>query len=663
MEGISVQQTARAGDTLFLYGLTWEREAYFFRVDISSLAAETLEGFCPEGAELVSASPDGSFHALTVGDDGNYLIKSLSPDGSVAETGLKPKSYGGGMIYGFYALENGFILKAADATVALDKNGKLIHDYGGYMGAEKLVPLQDKLLLIRLGMQQEIPGAPTDTATVITELDAELKPGPSYRVETLFTDFFAGEGNSLLAFMDNTLYSYDYTAGEAQALVNTFTSNMSTMGLVCLDGGSYISLDMGRPCIWRLASTEEAVVLTLATYEMSFKLEDAVKAFNEENSSYVIEPIDYAMYDSYESSGEGFTRLANDIITGNTPDIFDLKLFTPENLAAKGLLEDLKPYFDGDGSIDYQDLLPCIRRNCEYNGAMYELIPFFLPVVLCGDRSIVGDDWSVERFVGLTDEYSHAKIIGFDFTRTDFLNYVLCFMKEQLYSTETLECDFVNEDFISMLEFSKGLLESYVPDGSGGLPLGRAYTGDQLLVFTFTPYIIDEMSFLNTAFSGEAQLAGFPGSESSGFGMHPILRLGMSSSSEHKMGVWEFFRFLLSDKEAYVRRYYGLPATGSGLEVNLEYQLSSATEITPTVYLYSNDGTVSFEGVPVEEESARAQIYYMLEKIDSVTICERAILDIVLQSAQPFYYGDRSAEDVAKDIQSRVSIYLAEQYG
>lgn len=71
--------------------------------------------------------------------------------------------------------------------------------------------------------------------------------------------------------------------------------------------------------------------------------------------------------------------------------------------------------------------------------------------------------------------------------------------------------------------------------------------------------------------------------------------------------------------------------------------------------------TIRSEAIDSEDISRQAE--ELTEKLDCLAICDELILDIVLNCAQGYFQKDKDVDSVAKDIQSRVGIYLAEQYG
>lgn len=663
--GIFLDRAVKSRDGVFMFGRDENRNASYFSYSIEDSLLSPLDSFGTQLPESIAASPNGSLHALFVDEAGNHFISSVSADGVLSRVPLELGNDNDSMVFGFYATDTGFVLELSSRTLAMNTDGKVIQDYGLQYGATEVVAFSDKTLLVQTLTQDGAKACGEKPGTVITELKADFSFGQSYQAETQFSGFYPGANNQLFGVMKNSIYSYDPTSGHSVALVNALASNMDTRNLVCLSDGLYFTLQDGFPYLWQPSTDDSITVLNLATYKMSFDMQQAIKAFNASGSSYVINTIDYAIYDEYNSANVGMNRFATDIITGTVPDIFDMSFLSSNNLASKGLLENIKPYFDADASISYDDLLPCVSKNAEFMGGLYQLIPSFNIVAVCGNASVTGKAPSSDNLLSLAEVHGSDAVFGPDYTKSNFLADVLCFMKKDLYSEEDLECNFISDSFISMLEFAKTLPSSFIPDGTQGEPMGRSYAGEQLLVLTnLGCSAASEISLLNAIFGGNAQFVGFPANSGNGVGIRPWAQLGMSSSSVNKNGVWEFFKFLLSDPvQLNAGIFGGLPSVSSCYTKMQSNMISHAIEKVPSAYGVSLEGPVHFLGIEVNKTEMTQTMNTLIDRADCIMSYETAILDIILLCAEPYFAGEKTAEEAAAATQSRASIYLAEQYG
>lgn len=659
VDDVTLADAVACPDGAFMYGYDYQKTPCFFRLDAETMQIEILSEITVKNAAGISASNNGVFSVLSVNEDGQYQIYSYNSDGSWFCVTLAKDLYRDDYIYKFEATNNGYFLITGRRIAALDLEGNLIKDYGEYGGAADIIKLSDeKCLFITYGGAQEDSSIQANQVTKIMEIDSNFNLGDKYEVPIKFTPYYPGSGGSLLARLENTLYDYSYTNGKCTALINAFTSGMDTVGFVQLDTDRYFSISKGQPTLWTLIEDDDVQILTLATYECSWPLENSVSEFNASNPNLKIEIKDYAAFNNY-GANNGLQLLATDIISGKVPDIYDLSCFNPRQFAQRGLLLDLKTMFTADGEADYSDFLPNVASALEYKGGLYELVPAFSLVTMCSDISITGTDWNVEEFIDLCKEYGTKAILGRDMTKSDFLGYVLCFMKDELYSEESLNCSFDSQSFIEILNIAAELPDSFDYDGSQGTPLMRAYIGEQKVCLdSFGSVIVSGISWYDSIFSGQAQFVGFPTDSGSGYALAPSARLGISSSSQYQYGAWEFFKYLLDNP----RLFTDLPIRKSELNESLDVWIEHAKKYEPGVSSILGDESINIDGC-APKKNIKEQILDMVDKIDCVAVCDNEILGIVMDCSGSFFAGDKTADQTAWLIQSRVKIYLSEQYG
>ena len=114
--------------------------------------------------------------------------------------------------------------------------------------------------------------------------------------------------------------------------------------------------------------------------------------------------------------------------------------------------------------------------------------------------------------------------------------------------------------------------------------------------------------------------------------------MSIPQNSSNKEGAWEFIKWQLSfNHQVELGKYANIPVNVKALQHKAEADLS--------------DGGQSLLGDLLSE------VRYA-EKLN-----DNALLDIIVDSGQGFIYGDKTIEDTVNLIQSRSSIYMAEQYG
>ena len=99
-----------------------------------------------------------------------------------------------------------------------------------------------------------------------------------------------------------------------------------------------------------------------------------------------------------------------------------------------------------------------------------------------------------------------------------------------------------------------------------------------------------------------------------------------------------------------------IPTTRSAFDFRMSVWLENQFSVNSSEY-----GNPDQEIVAGPETDAR--ILALTAQSSSLYEYDQALLDMILDAAGAYYAGDRSAEDVAKLIQSKANLYLSEQYG
>ena len=639
----------------------------FFSIDISTLSVEPLD-IAVEG-EIVDMDSmgDGSLTLLTVDESGTYTIYSIDSDSSAKQIVLTEFS-GNEDIY-FWSIcqcGNGYLLNSGNSAIAVDVSGSQIRSFGPYKGGIDFARTQDSGILILFTPT-------TEAGTTVQRLNESFDVTDTYELKNSYTRFYDCGSDGLFAYSTGIIYRLDYENDQRTGFCNTQASGGGHVNFIFLNEDLFFAAQSGLPYLWAPSDTDEITILRLATYDMSADLRAAVNSFNESNGKYMIDVSDYAIYDEAGNTELGLTRLGTDIISGDTPDIYDLERLPARMLANRGLFEDLRPFLDSDARISYTDIIPSVAKAMEDgNGRMCYLVPSFNIRTMYGNGDIVGSyaHLTTKDFLTLADSYSAAKLLG-GMTGDNFLKNILIYNSGQYIDYETGVCDFDNAEFVNLLEFSKELYDTAVPLDSSDT--ARGYMGEQFLVADSFSQLVDSIAIADAVFHRQAAYVGFPTDDGNGVRMIPVIRLAMAASAMSKEGVWEFFSYLLGDEfQNLVRDRNGVPVEGGWImqgvpaiaehfEERLDLWIKTAQE-RPVALTDVYDGAVITIQTEPADESTRETAVSLVNRIDGVAELDSNIYEIVTDAAAAFYNGDKTAEETARLIQSRSSIYMAEQY-
>lgn len=463
-------------------------------------------------------------------------------------------------------------------------------------------------------------------------------------------------------------------------------SQVSDDGVVnglCLEGdgdGGAESLEYFSISQVPYSSVPQKTTLTMAVMYLDYNTQNAVIKFNRSSKDVRIELIDYSQYNNEKDWSAGLTKLTTEIMAGNMPDIISVSEQVPyRQLAAKGLLEDLYPYMEADGSFNKEDFFPNVLSALEVDGKLYAACAGFMVQTVAGASSVVGDTpgWTYDDYYAALATMPEG-CEGFDLgcDRESMLTAALVLDMTDFVDWNAGTCNFDSQDFINVLEFAnsfpdKSFYENYefTPDDSAATRIAQGKQMLTLTSFTGTNYILFDFDQM---FGGSSTCIGFPTNS----GVGNIMAMGesyaMSSSCKDKDAAWQFLRTFLTEEyqlkgsylptnmKAFDRQLEKAMETEYQKDGNGNYVLDENGERIPVALGMASDGINTYEiyaTTPRQAEQLREVIATSTKMMDY----DQSIIDIVLEEAAAYFAGQKSAEDVAKLVQSKANIYINEQ--
>ena len=450
-------------------------------------------------------------------------------------------------------------------------------------------------------------------------------------------------------------------------------------------------------------SVPQRTVLTLACYWLDWSLRSAIVNFNKTNLEYRIHVNEYQIYNTSDDYTAGLTKLNTEIISGNIPDMILTQNLPFSRYAARGLLEDLYPYIDADPEYNRANLVEGALRAAEMGGKLYQIFPSFTIDTLWGNPSVLGEGagWSVDEFVSVLMENPQATYpMGYYLTKTSFLYRAVYLGMDRFIDWSAGTANFDSEEFIALLEFANSLPEEIIYQDDVWISEDELLkTGEQIMrmgtVYDFATPLMERYTF-----GGELVYKGFPTNSGTGHTMNISAGIAMTTTCKDKEAAWNFMRDVLEDMESSQRMYYwGFPVNRAAFDKRVEelltqeyYTDADGNEVEiPKFGVYSdgvNSGWTSFyadsfphiaeivnqngfegyfgvESMEYIYAPDREELDIVFELIDSQStiggIYDESLMSIIQEDAESFFNGRSTAADAARVIQSRVSIYIAEQ--
>lgn len=466
---------------------------------------------------------------------------------------------------------------------------------------------------------------------------------------------FDGREAALYWSDGQSLYALDIVSGERTVLLSWLDVGIGVGMTACcsLGDGSFLAVEAegGARRLVPSEAAQEKITLTMATFDYA-SASTAALQFNARQAEYKIVVRDYSAYNTSESDTAGLEKLGLDIASGDAPDIYDLLALPLSQYVGKGLLENLYPYIDADETLSRADWSETLLSAMEIGGGLYCLVPHVNVMTLMAAPESAPETGSM---AALLDLAANGDPFGGTLDRVRFMELILSGSDSPFVSWQGKSCSFDSAEFIAALE-----LCSRLPDGSEQSD-GMAGGGTCALYFdsfSCLPQLAVASLYLDCLDENGGLCAvavGLPGRDGARYLVDPAtVSWGMSAESGHKEGVWQFLRYYLTE----------------------EYQSSNAMPLHCEAFdrqrqadaeWLENGGTLDLPGPDGWAErtlGGTAGTDALAQIARSATgFYEKnpALLQIVLDEAAAFFAGDKTAEQTAANIQSRASIYLAEQ--
>ena len=405
-------------------------------------------------------------------------------------------------------------------------------------------------------------------------------------------------------------------------------------------------------------------------------LQAAAVAFNKQSDSYRISIKSYIDTNNWteDSWQDGISKLNNDITSGsNCPDILDLSQLSIGQLAAKGVFEDLTPYFEKSSVVRKEDYMDSILSAYTFDGKLVCVPKTFSLSTIAGKTSEVGTEmgWTLEEMMAYVKAHPDSMIFDYA-SKTSMMYMLLSYNQDDFIDWSTGKCSFDSEEFKNILEFIASFPDEAdweADDRSTPLKLQDG----SVLMDTVGIYDLNTIQQYEAMFGEPVTFIGYPNSKgNSGCYLTGNQMYGIASKSKNKDGAWAFIEFFLNYKDTMFS--YGLPTNESEMEQLIE-------EKTKVEYILDENGEpmkdengepiIANAGggfgygdweytyhIPTREEVDT--LLNLIEVAQPASNADQEIMTIMEEEAQAFFQGQKSAQDVAGVIQSRVQVYVNE---
>lgn len=462
------------------------------------------------------------------------------------------------------------------------------------------------------------------------------------------------------------------------------------------------------------SEVKEKKILSLGCFYLDWNIRSQIAEFNKTNEDYTIYVTSFSESNDTTDYTAALTKFNNELLAGNVPDILLLNNSMPyDSYASKGLFTDLYEFIDNDPELTRDSFMPNVLKALESNGKLYSMISGFGVQGYAGKKSVIGD----KTYITMDEATAALAKLQEGATLTNNLMDRSSFLMEAINSSgftdyEKGTCSFDTPEFKAVLETAKGYPAEidydnlYNENPNYWMESETACRDGKALLYNAYLYDFESYNRIRYAyFDEDIVFVGFPGINTegaSGACLNFSCQMAVSSKSKFKEGAWEFIKCVINDSVyqmdfsgnggATVKPYAAgdslVASSDSTAGDNADLRWVSRNGNFPILIEQMNNlgkqATIPItytdeNGNVVEENNSywvgdteiklpkmtQADVDKVIELLKTVTRVQKydeSVSNIVKEEAQLFFDGSKTADETASIIQSRVSLYMSEQY-
>lgn len=592
--------------------------------------------------------------------------------------GNNPDEYFG--IYGMGIAANGDICLLTDRTLvvlnsSLQKVGQIA--FSDNQWVESFFVTADGVPYVYIWTE----GGESSESTFHEVDTQQVKIGPAIEAPKEFWGGVRpGAGHDMYYTTDKGVYTYDFDTKENKKILDYVDSDIDYNFVnycVPIDETRIVAV-VNDPETWEASVSflekvppEEVVdkiIITMGMVYTDYEIRSKVIAFNKASDKYRIRMIEYYEYNNEADWNAGQKMFNNDIITSNAPDIIVINSGMPvDSFMDKGVFLNLNPYIESDPDVNKEDMAPNVLALGSRGDDTYILTGAYTISTMAMKKSLVPNGETITLAELRQIEQKYGTLAFRDATRNDVLYYAMEMNYSEFLDLKTGKCDFNTPAFYELLEYAKQYPEEIDwenMDDNYWMESETAIRDNKALLGYYTVGYFNNMAWTEQGIYGEeVALVGFPGSAGNTGAIYPYFQMAISKDCEHPEEAWQFMRQFYT--------YEGQKDIDYGAPLNLQVMDERLEQAQQRPYWLDDNGNkVEYDETywigdqeiiiqPLSAERAQELKEYTLS-VDKLYYYDSSISDIIAEEAAPFFAGQKTAEQAADIIQSRVQIYVNE---
>ena len=537
------------------------------------------------------------------------------------------------------------------------------------------------------------------TLDLATGARTELDTKNDYR---LGNSLFAGPDGTFYCSDQNGIYTVDPTTLAKTEILNYINSDyiykysnftMLPDGRIATFRGNYNPGAMASTyavTIFTKVPDSEITpkyIITVASAGYAYNLQEQIVKYNLASEEYRIKYVDYSQYNTDEDYNAGQTRLGDDILAGNVPDVLIAdQQFSVSKYVSKGLFADLYTFIDKDESMKREEFLENILAGCEIDGKLYEIPTNFYIQGMIGPKETIDTfrDLTIREFVDKLSTLPEGVTFfrDGDITRETLLQMLFLTNYQNFIDRKTGKCSINNDECRALLEFAKMMPEKSLWDRDGFdsstfdwdaynnmFRDGKALA-QQVSIGDFSGIRDYAYSYEKNT---ELDFIGFPAPDRAGMSFTTAnLKFLVSAKGAFPDASWEFVKIFLAD-DYQTNQSWGFPVKKAALDAKKQAMLDQIKENEKN---RDENGDNPDDGIIIgmARDTMIDDIYYRREvtaaDVETVYgyactaskqfVYDTSLFDIINEEASAYFAGTKTLDEILPLMESRITIFLSE---
>lgn len=429
------------------------------------------------------------------------------------------------------------------------------------------------------------------------------------------------------------------------------------------------------------AAPQNASKLTIHYMDYTWSIKNAIRAFNDSHTDIQIEGTTYAN----TAIEDYITKLTTSVMAGEGPDImvYAPTMFNSLNKTmSTGVFSDLNELISKDQSFDPSAFFPEVFNSGVTNGKRYFIpISFDLPKIVAAKSSLdkLGitlneSGWTLDDLKGAINKYqaTNPSSNQYFFDSSMSFRQLLRACGIQLIDYQTNTTRFGSKEFIDLLTFYKELNPLVMPPE---VEMNLDFTPTLLKNQTIMMSVLraqspEQLWMTNSIFSAELKddftIYPFPTLTSgSKFPIQIYDVASINSKCANQQGAFDFVKLLLSEEIQRSKDSHGNSNLTFGLPININAYEKDLEEMKKPVPTGSTIGfgngikTMQITPIPLTDALIN-KVKKINNQMGPVNYMDKEVENIINEGLQSFLDGKRTAEQAAKDIDEKVTLFLNE---